>query len=221
MTDEQAQTPPQNGDDTVEDVDMQRQRNVGVLMFDDVEVLDFAGPFEVFHVTGELNDPSPFNVFTIGVEEYPIETRGKLSVTPDWSLETTPPVDILLVPGGRGTRALLDNDVLLDWLRDMAEQVELLLSVCTGSLLLGKAGLLNGIEATTHHGAYEELRKVAPKAVVKENLRYIDSGKIITSGGISAGIDMALYVVQRLHDDAMVQKTSDYMEYTWNPAPER
>jgi transcriptional regulator GlxA family with amidase domain len=155
------------------------------------------------------------------VEEYPIETRGKLSVTPDWSLETAPPVDILLVPGGRGTRALLEHDDLLAWLTTMHEKVELLLSVCTGSLLLGKAGLLNGLEATTHHGSYEQLRKVAPKAVVKEDLRYIDSGKIITSAGISAGIDMTLYVVQRLHDEAMVQKTIAHMEYVWNPAPAR
>ncbi len=218
MTDEHN---PQPDEEIFDDVDMHRQRNVGILMFDDVEVLDFAGPFEVFHVTGELNDPSPFNVFTIGVEEYPIETRGKLSVTPDWSLETAPPVDILLVPGGRGTRALLEHNDLLKWLTTMHKKVELLLSVCTGSLLLGKAGLLNGLEATTHHGSYEQLRKVAPKAVVKEDLRYIDSGKIITSAGISAGIDMTLYVVQRLHDEAMVQKTIAHMEYSWNPAPAR
>lgn len=192
-----------------------KTRNVGIFIFDDVEVLDFAGPFEVFNVTGELNKPAPFNVFTVGLEEYPIEARGKLSITPDWSLETTPPLDILIIPGGRGTRPLMQNGELMDWLKEQAPKVERLLSVCTGALLLGKAGLLNKLDATTHHGAFDELRAISPNINVVEDKRYVDNGKIITAGGISAGIDMSLYVVRQLLGDTVLAKTLKEMEYEW------
>lgn len=196
---------------------MIKQRHVAILIFDDVEVLDFTGPFEVFNVTGEVIDPAPFNVYTVAETSEPIKARGKLSINPHYSFDNCPLSDILLIPGGQGTRRLLNNADLLEWIKMQAESVEFLLSVCTGSLLLGKAGLLDGLEATTHHTAFDLLREVAPNTTIHEDRRYVDNGKIITSGGISAGIDMSLYVVANLLGEEKLQVTLDEMEYAWTP----
>lgn len=192
-----------------------KQRNVAILIFDDVEVLDFAGPFEVFNVTSEVVDPAPFKVYTVGLETFPIEARGKLSVNPHYSIESMPPADILLIPGGLGTRPLLNNTELIAWVKSQSESVEWLLSVCTGALILAKAGLLDGKQATTHHTAFDELRQIAPKCNLLKERRYVEAGKIITSGGISAGIDMALYVVNKLIGGEKLQLTLNEMEYKW------
>jgi transcriptional regulator GlxA family with amidase domain len=196
---------------------MTKQRQVAILIFDDVEVLDFAGPFEVFNVTGEVIDPAPFHVYTIAEKPDSIRTRGKLSINPHYTLDNCPAPDILLIPGGLGTRPLLNNADLIAWIKTQAGRVEYLLSVCTGSLLLGKAGLLDGLAATTHHTAFDLLRELAPNTIVHEDRRYVDNGKIITSGGISAGIDMSLYVVAHLLGEEKLQATLDEMEYTWSP----
>jgi len=194
---------------------MSQQRNVAILLYDDVEVLDFAGPFEVFNVTAEMVDNTPFAVYTVAVDSMPVMARGKLSVNPTYSIDDCPAPDILIIPGGWGSRAQLKNDMLVEWIQTQAEQVELLLSVCTGSLLLAKAGLLEGLTCTTHGTAFDALRQLAPNATVVEDKRYIDNGKIITSGGISAGIDMSLYVVQKLLGDDAVKITTTEMEYPW------
>jgi len=199
-----------------DDTPLEKQRNVAILIFDDVEVLDFAGPFEVFNVTGEVIEPHPFNVYTVALAAFPVYARGKLNITPAYSIDDCPPPDILIVPGGLGTRPLLESEALLNWLREQVDEVEYLLSVCTGALLLGKAGLLDGLEATTHHTAFKLLRELAPKAQVIENKRYVDTnGKIITAGGISAGIDMALYVVHKLLGEEALAATLTEMEYEW------
>ena len=127
-------------------------RNLAILLFDDAEVLDFCGPFEVFSVASNQSPHPSFNVFTVA-EKSPIAARNGLSVNPAYSLESCPKPDILLVPGGIGTRKELNNDVLIHWIRQTAEAAELVLSVCTGALLLGKAGLLDGLDLTTHHVA--------------------------------------------------------------------
>ncbi|MBN2469438.1 MAG: DJ-1/PfpI family protein, partial [Anaerolineae bacterium] len=173
-------------------------RNVAILLFDEVEVLDFAGPFEVFSVAARVNgEPPVLNVYTVA-RQNTVSTRGGLRVTPHYTLADCPRPDILLVPGGWGTRPLLHDAALLEWIARQAEGLELLLSVCTGALLLGKAGLLDGLRATTHHSAFGLLREHAPAALVVEDERFVDNGRVITSGGISAGIDMALHVVARL-----------------------
>lgn len=198
---------------------MTKTRNVGILIFEEVEVLDFAGPFEVFNVTGELNDPAPFNVYTIGATAAPVKTRGVLSINPNYSVHNAPQADILIVPGGFGTRALLDREQLLMWLADQQPRVEYLCSVCTGSLLLGKAGLLDGLTATTHHGSLGHLRRlVSEETIVVGDQRYTDNGQILTAGGISAGIDMSLHLVQRLLGESVLQKTLKEMEYHWTPS---
>jgi len=195
-------------------------RNLAILLFDDVEVLDFAGPFEVFAVSRDRHDgqTSLFNVYTVAQSAGPVIARNGLSVNPTYTVENCPPPDILLVPGGRGTRAAIDNPDLIAWIQRVAEPAELVLSVCTGSLVLGRAGLLDGLAATTYHTEFDHLAELAPTATLKPGTRYVDNGRVITSAGVSAGIDMALYVVERLHGVEQARWTANHMEYThWQP----
>jgi transcriptional regulator GlxA family with amidase domain len=197
---------------------MPAQRTVAILVFDDVEVLDFCGPFEVFSVTGRNLDPRPFRVFLVAERPGPVVARNGLSVNPDHVLASSPRADILLVPGGQGTRTLMYNETVVEWVRGRAAESELVLSVCTGALVLARAGLLEGLQATTHHGALELLRQTAPNTVVREGIRFKDNGRVITSGGIAAGIDMSLHVVARLLGPEEALETARYMEYPWTPA---
>ncbi len=190
-------------------------RNVGILIFPDVEILDFCGPFEVFSVASRVAVPGAFQVFTIAEGPGPVRTYNGLSVNPHYRLDDCPPPHLLLVPGGLGTRPLLNNAPLLDWIRTQSAKAELTLSVCTGSLLLAKAGLLEGQAATTHAAAMDLLRQLAPNSTVHPDRRYVDNGPIITSAGIAAGIDMSLHVVERLHGAEAAIKTATYMEYPW------
>jgi len=191
---------------------MTTPRNLAILLFDNAEVLDFCGPFEVFSVASNQSPHPSFNVFTVA-EKSPITARNGLSVNPAYSLETCPKPDILLVPGGIGTRTEMNNDVLIHWIRQTADASELVLSVCTGALLLGKAGLLDGLDLTTHHVAYDLLRKTVPGGTVHEDRRFMDNGKIVTSAGIAAGIDMSLHVVGRLLGLDIAMATARHMEY--------
>ena len=200
---------------------MEPSRNVAILIFDEVEVLDFCGPFEVFSVTGRRDNLNPFNVYTVAEKEQPILARNRLSVNPSYSIQDYPQPDILVVPGGLGTRREMHNPILIDWIKGCSEKAELVLSVCTGALLLAKAGLLEGLAATTHHGAIDLLKKVAPNTLVHANKRIIDNGRIVVSAGISAGIDMSLYVVAKLLGKEQALDTAQYMEYDWNVDPDR
>jgi transcriptional regulator GlxA family with amidase domain len=193
--------------------DSRSTRNVAVLVFDEVEVLDFAGPFEVFTITGLRDGPAPFQVYTVAEKLDPVHARNHLTVIPRFSFGEAPPPDILVVPGGYGTRPLLERDAVLDWIRTTADRAELVLSVCTGSLLLAKAGLLEGLGATTHFSAFEELEELAPGTRVERGKRFVDNGKVITSAGVSAGIDMSFHVVGRLLGDETAREAARYMEY--------
>ncbi|AFZ08844.1 ThiJ/PfpI domain-containing protein [Oscillatoria nigro-viridis PCC 7112] len=196
------------------EVGLMATRNVAILMFDDVEVLDFAGPFEVFSVTSELSKGDrPFAVSTVAEHPGAVSARNGLSVNPDCTISDCPPPDILIVPGGQGTRKLINNSEVINWIKDCAPTAKLVLSVCTGSLLLAKAGLLEGLAATTHHRALDLLKKLAPNTTIIENQRFVDNGKIITSGGIAAGIDMSLHVVGKLLGTAQAEQTAEHMEY--------
>src|SRR5262245_11274843 len=141
---------------------MTTDRNLGILIFPDVELLDFCGPYEVVSVANRFITAGAFRVFTIAENAGPVVSHNGLGVHPHHLLSNCPRPDILLVPGGRGTRALLTNSLLIDWINQIAANAELVLSVCTGSLLLAKAGLLNGLETTTHHGSLDLLRELAP-----------------------------------------------------------
>ncbi len=189
--------------------------NVGILIFDDVEVLDFAGPFEVFSRTRmrpgvesrRSSEGAPFNVYSVARIKEPVIATGGLEIQPRYDFTNCPPVDLLVVPGGWGTRRLLDNDDTLSWIRKVAEGGARITSVCTGSLLLAKANKA----ATTHWGALETLAALDPTIKVCRK-RYVDQG-IVTSAGISAGIDMALYVVGELLGPELSEDTARYMEY--------
>ena len=198
---------------------MATTRTLAILIFDDVEVLDFCGPFEVFSAAGRLTDPPAFNVLTVAEKAAPVLTRGGLSVNPHRRLGDCPPPDVLLVPGGQGTRKEMHNQVLIDWIRQASPGAELVLSVCTGALLLAKAGLLDGLGATTHHGAVDLLRQVAPKTTVHADRRVVDNGRVVCSAGIAAGIDMSLHVVGRLLGQGVAGKTARRMEYPWTARP--
>jgi transcriptional regulator GlxA family with amidase domain len=189
------------------------RRNVAILVFDEAEVLDFAGPFEVFAVTDELRDHADFNVMTVAPLPGTVRARNGLKVVPDYALEACPQPHILIVPGGFGTRALLRNPVILEWIQTRSRKAELTVSICTGALVLAKIGLLDGLRVTTHHLAIEELRRLAPSAVVDPGARFHDNGALITAAGISAGIDCSLHIVGRLLGREAVDATAAYMEY--------
>jgi len=193
---------------------------VGILVFPDVEVLDFAGPFEVFSVTRlheetRYADVSPFDVFLVAETEDPVVATGGLRVLPRHGLETCPPLDVLVVPGGLGTRVQVDNARLIEWIRGQTGRVRTLASVCTGSFLLGRAGLLDGRRATTHWRSLDRMAETFPAIRVERAQHVVDEGAVLTSAGISAGIDMALRVVARWHGEAVARATARHMEYPW------
>ena len=195
-------------------------RNVGILLFDNVEVLDFAGPFEVFSRTRLVpgpesrrsDDSAPFHVFTVGRTTDPVTATGGLVVVPQHGFADAPRIDILVVPGGFGTRPLLHDEEILGWIRRTAATAQQVTSVCTGSLLLGKAGLLEGRKATTHWAALDLLESLGTGAAVQRDLRVVDDG-IITSAGVASGIDMSFYVVERLCGRDVADETARYIEY--------
>ncbi|MDQ7030608.1 MAG: DJ-1/PfpI family protein [Ardenticatenia bacterium] len=197
---------------------MSAQRQVGILLFDAVDVLDFSGPFEVFVIADRLlREEHPFRVFTVAEHAAPVLTRGRLSVNPRYTFQDCPPFDVLVVPGGAGVRREEKNVVLLNWLQKVAGEAEIVLSISTGALLLAQAGLLGGLAVTTHRGALEALRRAAPDALVRSEVRLVDAGHIVTSAGISAGIDAALHVVARLLGSEMAERTARAIEYAWRP----
>ncbi len=190
---------------------------VAILLFDGVELLDFAGPFEVFSAARPSPD-SPnrlMEVFTVAEQDDPIICRNGLVVIPSYSLESCPQADILVIPGGQGTRTAIHNQRLIAWICQRAGQVSLTTSVCTGSFLLAKAGLLAGKAVTTHWGSIDRLRMDFPELDVRENLRWVDEGEIITSAGVSAGIDMALHVLDRIYGPAVAAATARGIEYDY------
>ena len=195
---------------------MASTRTVALLVFDEAEVLDVAGPFEVFSVAGRRHGLEPFQVLLVAERRAPVTLRGGFTVVPHHTLAEAPPAEILLVPGGIGTRRELHNPAIIEWIRRAAADAELVLSVCTGSLLLGKAGLLDGLQTATHHAAVDVLREVAPKAVIREGERFLDNGRVISSAGVSAGLDMSLHVVERLLGTELAEETASYMEYHWD-----
>ena len=192
---------------------------VGILIFDDVEVLDFCGPFEVFAAASSAGEPGEhrqlFQVVTIAEEDRIITCSGGLLVKPEATIENHPPLDILVVPGGYVDRAL-SHPHLLEWIGRQDQQTRLTTSVCTGAYLLAERGLLNQHRATTHWTAIEMMRQRYPAVEMLADTRIVDEGHIITSAGVSAGIDMSLHVVSRLFGEQVAAQTARYMEYDWN-----
>lgn len=198
---------------------MERTR-VGILIFDNVEVLDFAGPFEVFSRTRLVpgtdsrrsEDSAPFQVFTVARTHDPVHATGGLVVVPSFGFDDAPPIDLLVVPGGFGTRSLLHDEEILEWIRRTAAGARQVTSVCTGALLLGQAGLLRGRRATTHWAALDLLESLGTGATVERSLRVVEDG-VVTSGGVAAGIDMAFHLVERMFGREVADETAHYIEY--------
>jgi transcriptional regulator GlxA family with amidase domain len=206
--------------------------NVGILIFDQVEVLDFAGPFEVFSRTRvdpsrealRTDEGAPFRPFAVAKTKETVTATGGLRVEPHYGFADAPRIDLLVVPGGFGTRALIHDEETLTWIRRVAADSRQVTSVCTGSLLLTSAGLLQGKRATTHWAALDELEKLGGGVTVVRDARWVDDG-IISSAGVSAGIDMAFYVVEKLHGKEVADRTARYIDYprgtvaTTTPSP--
>ena len=194
--------------------------NVGILIFQDVEVLDFTGPYEVFSRTRTIkgansrrnNDSAPFNPFIIARDKDLIVATGGLKVIPDYSLDDSPKIDILIIPGGYGTRPLLNDENLLNWIKKISIDAKITSSICTGALLLAKAGILDGKRATTHWGAIDALKAISKSIDVITDRRIVDDG-VITSAGVSSGIDMSFEIVLKLFGEEVANDTAKYIEF--------
>jgi transcriptional regulator GlxA family with amidase domain len=187
----------------------------GIVLFEGAEELDWAGPYEVFGMATLAIENA--RVMTIAEHADPVTSFNGLRVLPDHSFEDAPDLDLVLVPGGQGTRKQVDNPVMTDWLAKIAPRCEWITSVCTGSLLLHGAGLTRGKRITTHWGFVEPLRERAPEATVLEKVRYVRDGNLVTAAGVSAGIDMSLWLVGQIWGIEHARNTQRLMEY--DPAP--
>lgn len=194
---------------------MKKTRNVGIYLFEGMELLDFAGPYEVFTMVNQ-GDPSSFNVYTVSENQPEVRSFNGLVAKADYIFSDSPQADILVIPGGINPADQLTNEKVLNWIKEQSNHAEITLSVCTGTLLLAKIGLLKGLSATTHHMAYDLLVELAPDTNIEKGKRFIDNGKIITSAGVSAGIDSSLYVVSRLLGPEVAIRASKTMEYVSN-----
>lgn len=199
--------------------------NVGILVFDEVELLDMAGPYEVFTTAARLlararppGTPALFSVTTLARRPGPVRARAGLRLLPDHTLADHPPLDCAIVPGGV-VDAELGQAELIAWLAGQARSARILASVCTGALLLAQAGVLDGLAATTHWEDLDALRALRPAVQVHGGVRWVDQGTIVSSAGIAAGIDMSLHLVQRLHSRALAERTARQLDVDWKSAP--
>jgi transcriptional regulator GlxA family with amidase domain len=188
------------------------QRKVAIVLYDGVEILDFAGPTEVFTAAGN----GAFKVFTVAPTHAPVVSQGVLKVQPDYSVEDAPTPDILVLPGGN-SRGFTRSEAGMAWVKKVTAKNEVSMSVCTGAFILAQLGLLDARPATTHWGAIPRMKSAFPKVQVKTDVRFVDDGRIVTTAGVSAGIDGALHVVQRLLGDDVAWETARYMQYVWEP----
>jgi transcriptional regulator GlxA family with amidase domain len=189
-----------------------RIRNVAILVYPGVELLDFAGPGEVFATTHYPNQHA-FEVYTVAETKEPVKSLDFVAVTPQYTLDDCPKPDIVVVPGGN----VPGGEKVLSWVRARAKDTEVMMSVCNGALVYAHAGLLKDLEVTTHKSALQAVALIEPTARVCTNRRFVDNGKVLTSAGISAGIDGALHLVSRLCGDDVAWRTARYMEYDWRP----
>lgn len=190
---------------------------IGILLFPDVEELDAIGPWEVLSYWTRTFPEDGWQVFTFSADGKPVSCAKGLTVVPEHAMDTMPAVDVLLHPGGQGTRPLAQDSRHLEWVRRQRQSVPLLTSVCTGSLVYAAAGLLTGRQATTHWRALGELAELDPTVGVRPDDRFVDDGDVITSAGVSAGIDMALHLVARLTTPTRAHEVRRGIQYDPQP----
>jgi transcriptional regulator GlxA family with amidase domain len=198
-----------------------RTRNVAIVLYDGVEVLDFAGPSEVFasagNIAGAPGAPA-YRVYTMAATKAPVKSQGFVTVVPEYSIDDAPKPDIIVIPGGQ-SGSLTADARFMAWAKPAIEASELTLTVCSGAFVAAKAGALDGRPATTWYGSVPLLKKEYPNVQAQEGRRFVDSGKVVTTAGVSAGIDGALHVVARLTGRNTADRTARYMEYHWTPEP--
>ncbi|NRA18866.1 MAG: DJ-1/PfpI family protein [Oceanospirillaceae bacterium] len=186
--------------------------NIGIFIYDDAEVLDFSGPFEVFSTANRLVEGEVFNVFLISEKSQPVNARGGFSVLAKYNIDNHPVLDTLIVAGGVHDKQL-ENSAVIRWITQQNTQVNSIAAVCTGVFLLAQAQVLTEHKVTTHWGDIDQLRDQFPALQVMENVRWVDQGRVVTSAGISAGIDMSLHLVSKLYSEALAIKTARQMEF--------
>jgi transcriptional regulator GlxA family with amidase domain len=192
-----------------------KKYNTAIFIFENVEVLDFTGPFEIFNSANRVLNEDIFNVFTVTENLTKLNTRYSLQVIPDFSFQNCPKPDILVIPGGEGRKTQMYNEPALEWIESLCNDLQYLLSICTGAFILGNTGLLNGQNATTHHLSYDEFEKTFPDVNLIRNVPYVDNGKIITSAGISTGMKASLHLLDKISGNDLGKKTAEYMEYDY------
>lgn len=189
--------------------------NVGIFIYDQAEVLDFSGPFEVFATANRfVSSDEAIHVYLIGETGSEVTARAGYKVTPHYGIENHPPIDVLVVVGGVHHQQM-QNTHVLDWITQEAKTASIVASVCTGAFLLAQAGVITQQKVTTHWEDIDELRSLFPQLTVVENVRWVEDGSLVTSAGISAGIDMSLYLVSRTHGLALAEKTARQMDFDW------
>lgn len=191
-------------------------KKIAIVVYDHAEILDFAGPAEVLSSAGQFANEQN-QVFIVGETTEPIKAQGFIKVTPEFSIDTAPKPDIVVIPGGMSSN--LETPRMTKWLARVTGASEATLTVCTGVFPIAKSGALDGKDITTWFGAIENLQKSAPKTRVQHGRRFIDNGRYITTAGVSAGIDGALHLVARLYGRRVADQTARYMEYHWTPEP--
>jgi transcriptional regulator GlxA family with amidase domain len=190
---------------------------IAIALFEGAEELDWAGPWEVLAAWSQQWPDDGVEVFTVARDSGPVTCAKGLRVLPDRSWETAPQFDVLVYPGGMGTRRELKDDAVLGWIRGLRERDTLMTSVCTGSLVYAAAGLLEGRPATTYWSQLDYLGELDPTIQVRRDDRFVDSGEVVTAAGVSAGIDMALHLVARLHSEDRAREVRRYIQYDPEP----
>ncbi|NVK72209.1 MAG: DJ-1/PfpI family protein [Oceanospirillaceae bacterium] len=185
---------------------------LGIFLYNDVEVLDFAGPFEVFSVTNELNNYQLFDIYTFSTSTSIMALNG-LSVSADKPLKDVENLDVLVIPGGAGSRVESEKENVLLKLEELIESASYVLSICSGARFLAHLGLLKNAPFCTHQGVYQHISHLEPSAIPQSSKRFITHGKITTTGGISAGIDGSFHLLKTIHGENIVKETAEYMEY--------
>ena len=194
-------------------------RNVAILVFNGMDIQDFAGPADVFFYAQNSEGKAAFKQYAVGKSMNPITSQGFVKIVPNYTFADCPKPDILVIPGGNVNGVTKDEETM-KWIKDMGPKSEQVLSVCTGALVLHSAGFLGGLKATTHWGSISKLREQAPTTTVLENVRYVDNGQMVTSAGVSAGIDMSLHIVAKLLGFDTAETVAHRMEYEWKPREE-
>ncbi len=193
-----------------------RCRNVGILLFKDVEVLEFSGPYEVFAVANRFSDSNLFNLLTISHSGEPLKANGGLQITPDYPMHDCPDLDVVIVPGGDGSNEIMQVEEALNWVVHQAQHAEKVMSVCSGALILAKGGLLDELESTTHSRRFRALEQMAPATTIIRDARFVDNGRMMTTAGVSSGIDGALHILYEIHGREICDKVARFMEHNWS-----